>query len=547
MTTPRTIDSTTSNLRRTVGHVVVVMPTGRSFDHVLGSLSLERGRSDVNGLRAGLANQDRSGRWHAVRSVSTLPIVAAPHTDALAVAVQMGGSAGGYVRSFERACPDRDPGAVMTYHDVSTAPAHYFLAEEFGVCDAWFASIAGPSTVNRNAAMSGDTPPGVTIFDQLDRWGTSWRWYGAPSTAPVPVRVTRHRGVRSTAELRTDAATGDLAAFTWIEPPPDANDAAPGTLGAGQRLLAMVYNALRAGPGWTRTLLLVVHRALRKVQRGCDLRVRMAHPDQVGDGAVSVGEALPGVEGGAAMPQCQGHPGAVANAGQRGAGRRPSRLVASDEAGEPRRERKPERLHGGPSAVGFTPSEGDSNGREVAPGSSGAFRRSRSQREAAVRADVTGDALDDGVGFIDVGQVPAQQPGHGESAGVAADHEGIAPMLRGHPACSEHGRGPLELIPVDERHPQVQARRRAGGSRQAVGMRCGAKRQFDPGLDVTLRSRVHRQDVQGLHDRRSAPGLLGERQRLVGDLGRARAVERPQSYVGQLRQRRRPLGRADQR
>jgi len=45
-----------ANLKK-IDHIVVLMMENRSFDHVLGYLSLEEGRTEVDGLREGLANE----------------------------------------------------------------------------------------------------------------------------------------------------------------------------------------------------------------------------------------------------------------------------------------------------------------------------------------------------------------------------------------------------------------------------------------------------------------------------------------------------------
>jgi phospholipase C len=47
--------ATAENLGK-IEHVVVLMLENRSFDHMLGYLSLEGGRADVNGLRPGMKN-----------------------------------------------------------------------------------------------------------------------------------------------------------------------------------------------------------------------------------------------------------------------------------------------------------------------------------------------------------------------------------------------------------------------------------------------------------------------------------------------------------
>jgi phospholipase C len=52
----------TANLEK-VDHIVVLMMENRSFDHMLGYLSLEGGRSDVDGLREGLANEYQGRRY----------------------------------------------------------------------------------------------------------------------------------------------------------------------------------------------------------------------------------------------------------------------------------------------------------------------------------------------------------------------------------------------------------------------------------------------------------------------------------------------------
>ncbi len=50
----------------TIDTIVVLMMENRSFDHMLGSLSLAEGRSDVDGPDATMSNPDASGVEHAV-------------------------------------------------------------------------------------------------------------------------------------------------------------------------------------------------------------------------------------------------------------------------------------------------------------------------------------------------------------------------------------------------------------------------------------------------------------------------------------------------
>ena len=71
-------DIGTANLQK-IEHIVVLMLENRSFDHMLGYLSLEGGRADVDGLREELAN-DHDGRRYPVRHLDTTAIPDDPIT-----------------------------------------------------------------------------------------------------------------------------------------------------------------------------------------------------------------------------------------------------------------------------------------------------------------------------------------------------------------------------------------------------------------------------------------------------------------------------------
>jgi len=53
-----------------IDHFVVVMLENRSFDHMLGYLSLTAGRADVDGLQPGMSN-DYQGRTYPVYHLPT--------------------------------------------------------------------------------------------------------------------------------------------------------------------------------------------------------------------------------------------------------------------------------------------------------------------------------------------------------------------------------------------------------------------------------------------------------------------------------------------
>ena len=156
-----------------VDHVVILMLENRSFDHMLGYLSLTSKRPDIDGLRAGFANEYQ-GRVYPVHHLGTTALDVDPDHAADAVDEQVaGGSMGGFVANAAatlagRGVEDGDPACVMGYYDGADVPVYDHLAEEFAVCDRWFSSVPGATLPNRLYALCGvaagsrdDRPPHV--------------------------------------------------------------------------------------------------------------------------------------------------------------------------------------------------------------------------------------------------------------------------------------------------------------------------------------------------------------------------------------------------
>jgi phospholipase C len=72
-----------ANLEK-VDHVVVLMLENRSFDHMLGYLSLMGARPEIDGLRPGLANQDQ-GRTYPVYHLADTALKMDPDHSASAI------------------------------------------------------------------------------------------------------------------------------------------------------------------------------------------------------------------------------------------------------------------------------------------------------------------------------------------------------------------------------------------------------------------------------------------------------------------------------
>src|SRR5215472_14382652 len=148
-----------ANLEK-VDHFVILMLENRSFDHMLGYLSLTGARPEIDGLRPGLANQYQR-RAYPVHHLATTALELDPDHSASAIDQQVaGGDMSGFVASAAatlagRGVDDGEPGCVMGYYDGADVPVYDHLAGGFAVCDRWFSSVRGATLPNRLYALCG--------------------------------------------------------------------------------------------------------------------------------------------------------------------------------------------------------------------------------------------------------------------------------------------------------------------------------------------------------------------------------------------------------
>jgi phospholipase C len=299
-------DAARRNLSK-IDHVIVLMMENRSFDHVLGYLKLEGVRPDVDGLEAGMGNEDAAGTFHRVRPLGRRKIdlkALDPGHGPADVREQIGGGMAGfirnYVKAFERNSKDSpppsdfkfDPTLVLSYLRADDVPVYDYLARSFQVCDRWFSSIPGPTWPNRLYAVTGGSggttanrrPPIYELaafVRRLDAEDVSWRWY---SHDPGTLRAIDRRyrlehdnefayfSRKTLFEHRTfldDAREGKLPAVSWIDPnfvdfrlfgPPGSNDDhPPSPMMAGQELVLTLVEAVMKSPAWKKSLLVIAY------------------------------------------------------------------------------------------------------------------------------------------------------------------------------------------------------------------------------------------------------------------------------------------------
>ena len=149
---------------------VVVILENRSFDHMLGylSLSIANPPMAVEGLRDDPTWQSAhanpyGGEFYPVHQI--LPAVQEiddPPHELATIAQQIelapkSGSAdkmGGFVESYmKRNPPPKDRSLAMAYYSKDAIPVFDFFARNFVVCDHWFASLPSGTQANRLMAM----------------------------------------------------------------------------------------------------------------------------------------------------------------------------------------------------------------------------------------------------------------------------------------------------------------------------------------------------------------------------------------------------------
>lgn len=291
-----------------IQHVVVLMLENRSFDCMLGMLY------QADAKFCGLTGTEFN-TWHKPDgSQQRIQVWTDPALDARSVCIpdpdpgelftdihmQIQGLAadgrpntgaptmGGFVDNYMRqpaTTPAADPYSVMHYFTPNHVPVISQLARAFGVSDRWHASAPCQTWPNRFFAHTGTANGYVnnapthfpyemeTVFNRLAAVGKEWRIYF--HDIPQAATLARLWGDVLTGRFRDfvddfarDAADGNLPAYSFIEPRYFTNllldkipndDHPPHNVAYGEQLVADVYNAVRSGPRWKQTLLVITY------------------------------------------------------------------------------------------------------------------------------------------------------------------------------------------------------------------------------------------------------------------------------------------------
>lgn len=278
--------------------IVIVMMENRSFDHVLGHLHHPQygNRTEIDGLvdPATTADYDNVYDSQVYKPVAAKDKVLPhdlPHTRstiATQIDVEHGqATMAGFVTAYvdsTHSVVDRPP--PMDFQTPPALPVTDFLANEYLVCNSWFAPVPSGTQPNRSVAFTGttlidDNVSGLIPHDQLVLdWLTShqvrWRVYHSGLSFFLlfdPTKEffsTQFRSVRELARDFQDERPARAPQVVFIEPEyedspvhlgftPNDNHP-PLAMAPGEAFLHMVYSALASNPKrWAKTMLVVCY------------------------------------------------------------------------------------------------------------------------------------------------------------------------------------------------------------------------------------------------------------------------------------------------
>jgi len=307
-----------------IEHVVILMQENRSFDHYYGSMHGVRGYSDPTISREPGESPFYQIDPLAVRSGSLFPYVTPWHFDTKTTSAQEWGGLShawsvehgswnsGLMDGFVVAhrigddlvdnygTSNNAPG-TMAYFTREDIPYHYALADAFTICDAYHASVQGPTNPNRIMLWSATIDPDGTMGgpcvdnsqvngqlhwtsypERLQAAGIDWYLYqetdnftdnmlpffkGFNDTRTdmyrrgnsfIPTPKGQAYGPALAAKLKRDVLSGNLPQVSWIVGCYLNSEHPAATPSYGANFINQVIDALTSDPEvWAKTVLFI--------------------------------------------------------------------------------------------------------------------------------------------------------------------------------------------------------------------------------------------------------------------------------------------------
>ncbi len=279
-----------------IDHIIVLTMENRSFDHMLGYLSLPvaqqgMGRTDIDGLKGGEINYANGVPCPSApfAPLDTIMNPDPPHSwEPVARAIHKG-AMDGFAQAYYDESGIEVAKRIMMYHTGVNVPTYDAMARDFAICHRWFAPFPGPTFCNRFHELTGflnrdadgfweshNSSPKravftATIFDYLTQHGVSWKYF---ENYYCFLRFFQNHTFDNTniadygdpgLGFANVVQTGNLPSVTFIDPhfiefPPDGNcDGPPADVAQGQLLVQEVVNAVVSSPTWNKTMLIITY------------------------------------------------------------------------------------------------------------------------------------------------------------------------------------------------------------------------------------------------------------------------------------------------
>jgi phospholipase C len=293
-----------------IQHIVQLMLENRSLDHMLGFLYADSGNvsphgSPFDGLTGKETNPDANGQPVAVFRIpptrthpyqmpgadpaegflntnqqlfsTDIPPPGAIPTNRGFVVSFKGAIASDLAKGYKDTSPDVTPDDIMGSYTPELLPILSGLARGFAVCDVWHCSAPTQTIPNRAFAAAGTSQGRLSnkvktltcpsIYGRLSQKGLDWSIFGYDAAPLTRTDFPDTKGANKKhfglfADFKKRAAAGTLSSYTFLEPSWSAtgNSQHPNySVAAGETLIHDVYTALRNGPGWDSTLLLITY------------------------------------------------------------------------------------------------------------------------------------------------------------------------------------------------------------------------------------------------------------------------------------------------
>ncbi|HTV74778.1 MAG TPA: alkaline phosphatase family protein, partial [Candidatus Acidoferrales bacterium] len=297
-----------ANQLSAIKYIVQLMLENRSFDQMLGFLyerNAAPGGQPFEGLTGNESNADDTGRTIKVYPIDQTcphpyfmpgadpgegfyntnfqlfstddPAPNAPPTNDGFVLNFKAAIASDLAKGYSDTLPGTDPSEIMGMYAPAMLPILTGLAKGFAVCDQWFASAPTETVPNRAfaaaATSQGHLDDNVkvftcpSIFGRLSAKNIDWAIYGYNRDPLTRLDYTDTKDADEShfghfRDFQARAAAGTLPAYTFLEPDfsSSGNSQHPNyDVALGEQLIHDVYYALRNGPGWKDTLLIITY------------------------------------------------------------------------------------------------------------------------------------------------------------------------------------------------------------------------------------------------------------------------------------------------